>query len=71
MRRAIKLEPILARTWTTYTDVEAFRKALSIPTPRVEVMIVSRLGEVIDRASGEPSEISVARIASSALDGVA
>ena len=71
MRRAIQLEPILARTWTTYTDVEAFRKALNIPTPRVEVMIVSRLGEVIDRASGEPSEISVARIASTSLEGVA
>jgi len=69
MRRAIKLEPILARTWTTYTDVEAFRKALNIPTPRVEVLIVSRLGEVIDRASGEPSEISVARIAAVALNG--
>ena len=71
MKRGIKLEPILARTWTTYADVEKFREALNIPTPRVEVMVVTRLGEVIDRASGEPSEISVARIATSALAGLA
>ena len=71
MKRGIKLEPILARTWTAYTDVEKFREALNIPTPRVEVMVVSRIGEVIDRASGEPSEISVARIAATALAGPA
>jgi hypothetical protein len=71
MKRGIKLEPILARTWTAYTDVEKFREALNIPTPRVEVMVVTRLGEVIDRASGEPSEISVARIAATANAGLA
>ena len=71
MKRGIKLEPILARTWTAYTDVEKFREALNIPTPRVEVMVVSRIGEVIDRASGEPSEISVARIAATTLTGSA
>jgi hypothetical protein len=68
MTRGIGIPEILARTWTTYTDVDAFRKSLSIPSPRVEVMVVSRLGEVIDRASGEPSPESVERLAQAALN---
>lgn len=66
MARSIKAEEILARTWTLYTDVEKFRKALDIPTPRVEVLLVNRLGVVLDRASGEPSAIAVDRITAAA-----
>jgi hypothetical protein len=69
MARSIKLEPILARTWTTYSDPEAFREALSIPSPRVTVMVVTKLGEVTERASGEPTDADVKRIATVALSG--
>ena len=68
MARTIKVEEILARTWTAYTDVEKFREALSIAKPQVEVMVVSRLGEVIDRTSGEVSLSAVERLTASALE---
>lgn len=68
MRRGIGVESVLARTWTLYTDVEKFRRQLDIPSPRVEVLVTTRLGEVIDRASGEPSELAVNRITAAALE---
>ena len=68
MARSIKVEEILARTWTTYTDVEKFRETLGIPKPHVEVMVVGRLGEVIDRASGEVSLTAVERLTAAALE---
>lgn len=67
MAKSIKVEAVLARTWTAYTDPDALRKALSIPAPRVEVMVVTKLGEVIERASGEPSDEAVRQIAAAAL----
>ena len=67
MARSIQAEDILARTWTVYTDVEKFREALDIPTPRVEVMVVSRLGVVHDRATGQPGPITIERLAKTAL----
>jgi len=67
MSRSIAIDRVLARTFTTYTDVAAFRKAVAIPTPRVEVLVVTRLGEIIDRASGEPNEFAVTRLSESAL----
>ena len=70
MSRKIGVKEVLARTWTVYTDVEQFRKTLDIPTPRVEVMVVSRLGEVVDRAHGEPSELTIQRLVASALETV-
>ena len=71
MTRSIAVDRILARTWTAYTDAVAFRTALDIATPRVEVMVVNRLGEVLDRAHGEPSELGIARVAATALGGSA
>mgnify|MGYP006270500165 CR=1 FL=1 len=67
MARNIAAQDVLARTWTAYTNVDAFRKATGIPTKRVEAMVVNRLGAIIARAHGEPSLLEVDILARAAL----
>lgn len=46
---------ILARTITIYTDVDAFRRALAIPSPdEVHAFVVTPDGAILARAAGEP-----------------
>ncbi len=69
MARNIAVPDVLARTWTAYTNVDAFRKATGIPTKRVEAMVVNRVGAIIARAHGEPSLLDVDILARAALEG--
>jgi hypothetical protein len=47
---------VLARTATVYTDVGAFQRALGIPgSDLVHALVVTRDGEIVARAHGEPT----------------
>ena len=55
---------VLARTITVYTSVAAFQRALGIPgSEDVHALVVRRDGAVLARGSGEPDDMSWARIA--------
>ena len=55
MATAIRDPDILARTITCYIDVDAFRRALTIPTSdEVHAFVVTPDGTILARAAGEP-----------------
>lgn len=55
MATAIGDPDILARTITFYIDVDAFRRALAIPTTdAVHAFVVAPDGTILARAAGEP-----------------
>lgn len=63
MAAGIRDPDVLARTITLYTDVGAFRRPLAIPDgDDVHALVVTRAGEVLARAHGEPSDESWARL---------
>jgi hypothetical protein len=68
MARTIAKPDVLARTWTAYANVDAFRKATGIPTKRVEAMVVNRVGAILARAHGEPSLLDVDILARKAME---
>lgn len=56
MAASIKVPRVLARTITIYTDVRAFQRPLGIAgSDEVQARVVTRDGDVLAEASGEPS----------------
>lgn len=56
MAASIRVPRVLARTITIYTDVRAFQLPLGIAgSDEVQVRVVTRSGDVLGRASGEPT----------------
>lgn len=63
MATSIRVPRVLARTITVYTDVAAFQRALGIrDSADVHALVVTREGEVLARATGEPTENGLAAI---------
>lgn len=63
MAASIRSPEVLARTWTVYTDVDSVRRRLGIPDPdQTWALVVTRAGEVRERAAGDPTEQGWARI---------
>lgn len=61
---------VLARTFTAYTDVGAFQKALGIPgSDEVHCLVVARGGAILARAYGEPDDRSWSSLAASLAPG--
>jgi hypothetical protein len=57
MTSAIGDPDVLARTITIYTDVDAFRRSLAIPTREdVWAFVVTREGSILASATGEPDD---------------
>lgn len=57
MASSIRIPRVLARTITVYTDVGAFQRSLDIPGSNdVHAMVVTRDGEVLARAAGDPTD---------------
>lgn len=57
MATTIRVPRVLARTITVYTDVAAFQRSLDIAgSDDVQAMVVTRAGEVLARADGEPTD---------------
>lgn len=64
MTAGIRIPVILARTWTTYTDVGRAQRSLGIPdSAHTWVGVVAANGEVLAHAYGEPDDVSWPRIA--------
>jgi hypothetical protein len=64
MASGIGVPVVLARTWTSYTDVGRVQRALDIPdSSHTWVGVVERGGEVLQTAFGEPDEHSWREIA--------
>ena len=64
MAASIRIPRVLARTITVYTDVSAFQRCLDIPgSDEVQAMVVTRNGEVLARASGDPTDDGIAALA--------
>lgn len=63
MATSIRVPRILARTITVYTDVGAFQRALDIAgSDEVHAMVVTRNGDVLARASGDPTDKALAEL---------
>ena len=59
MAASIRIPAVLARTWTAYTDVGRVQRALDIPdSEQTWVGVLSRSGEVLAHAAGEPTSRS-------------
>jgi hypothetical protein len=59
MAANIRIPTVLARTWTAYTDGGRVQRALDIPdSEQTWVGVLSRSGEVLAHAAGEPTSRS-------------
>lgn len=57
LRLPAELPALRTLAVVAYTDVGAFRRPLAIPgTDDVHALVVTRVGEVLARASGEPTD---------------
>lgn len=64
MAANIRVPTVLARTWTAYTDVGRVQRALGITdSEQTWVGVLSRSGEVLAHAAGEPTSRSWPTIA--------
>jgi hypothetical protein len=65
MTAGIRVPSILARTWTSYTDVGSVQRALGIvDSESIWVAVLATDGEVISKTFGPPTDGSIAQIVS-------
>ncbi len=70
MTAAIGDPDVLTRTITVYTDVDAFRRALAIPSDEdVWAFVVTRSGSILAHGHGEPDDAAWDPVGSALLGG--